>query len=67
MANKPVFGIAKCPHCGHKCPVFWNGNLVWKCQYCMESFKVKRQKLTRVVPVEQPKEEDYETTDNSQQ
>jgi len=48
MANKPVFGLAKCPHCGHKNPVLWNGNMRWKCFSCGKLFSVKRQKLERV-------------------
>ncbi len=48
MANKPVFGLAKCPYCGRKNPVFWNGNLRWKCLSCGKLFSVKRQKLERV-------------------
>ena len=48
MANKPVFGMAKCPYCSKGNPVFWNGNFEWKCVYCGKKFKVTRQKLAKV-------------------
>lgn len=48
MANKPVFGVAICPKCHKRNPIFWNGNFVWQCVHCYTVFKVKRQKLLDV-------------------
>lgn len=47
MANKPVLGIATCPHCKYNNHVIWNGNVKCKCQLCGKLFKTKRQKLKK--------------------
>jgi hypothetical protein len=60
MANKPVFGIQKCPYCGHKVPLFWNGNFTAQCPFCRKHFKAKRQKLTDVKPYSPPKKQKWE-------
>lgn len=51
MANKPVFGVAICPKCHKRNPIFWNGNFLLRCLHCYTEFKVKRQKLLNVEPV----------------
>ena len=61
MAKKPVFGCITCPYCGATNPVFWNGNMRWSCVNCKRSFKVSRQKLTRVEPYKGNIVEDKET------
>lgn len=48
MAKKPVFGVAICPKCHNKQPIYWNGNFVWRCVNCYTEFKIKRQKLLNV-------------------
>lgn len=48
MANKPVFGITECPHCGFKLPIHWDGNFWFHCIRCGKRYEVKRQKLTDV-------------------
>ena len=50
MANKPVLGITRCPHCRFPLPVYWNGIFSMKCSACGKPFKVKRQKLFGVMP-----------------
>ena len=59
MANKPVFGVAICPKCHNRQPIFWNGNFMWRCLNCYTVFKVKRQKLLNVetAPMPLPREE----------
>lgn len=48
MANKPCFGVAICPYCKSRNPIFWNGNYRHKCFKCSKPFNIKRQKLTDV-------------------
>lgn len=50
MANKPCFGLMKCPYCKNLNAVFWNGNRRWHCRVCDRNFMVKRQKLTHIQP-----------------
>lgn len=45
MANKPCMGMYRCPNCGKKIPVAWNGNWKLKCPCCHKPFTVKRQKM----------------------
>lgn len=52
MANKPVFGVAICPKCHNRQPIFWNGNFRWRCLNCYTEFKVKRQHLLDVESAE---------------
>lgn len=58
MANKPVFGIMKCPYCRFQLPIAWDGNFTMKCSVCGKPFKVKRQKLTRTTPIHKRGAED---------
>ena len=51
MANKPVFGVAICPKCHKRNPIFWNGNYKHKCFSCYTVFKLKRQNLLDVESV----------------
>lgn len=51
MAKKPVLGVAICPKCHKRNPIFWNGNFVWRCVHCYTEFEVKRQKLLNVESV----------------
>ncbi len=45
MANKPCMGMYRCPKCGKKIPVIWDGNHEISCPYCYQHFTVKRQKM----------------------
>ena len=49
LANSPVLGLAICPYCKSKNAIIWNGNRKTICIYCEKPFKLKRQKLLKVM------------------
>lgn len=42
--------MTKCPYCGNKLPVFWNGNYKFECMNCHKKYKIHRTKLTNIKP-----------------
>lgn len=57
MANKPVFGIIRCPNCQKSNLAVWDGNRKENCPYCHKKFTVKRTRMTHTMPVHRNTEE----------